>query len=174
MSDKNTKQITRGTCEIYIDDIFIGYSGDEVVLNVARDKAQFFSGLPQIPVTEIVTKEEVGATFEFKQINPVNVSLALGKDGVIDTISKPNFAVIEMGGDTSVGIPHLLELVHYFPDDRQLEITFWKAMPDPTFELAFNSGSFLGIKSKWTALEDSTKEAGKRLMRVAIEDEQKS
>jgi len=174
MGAKDVNAITIGTCDVYINDQFVGYTGDEVVVNVARNLVEFFSGLPQVRVTAVVVKEEISATFEFKQIDAVNVSYALGKDGNVDPITVPGSAIVEVGGDTSIGLAHKLDLVHTFPDDRDLRITFWKAQPEASFELAFNTGNFLGIKSKWLALEDSTKAAGKRLMRIDIEDEVKS
>lgn len=174
MGAKQVKELTIGSCAVYIDDQYIGYSGDVVIINIAREVASFMAGLPQVPITSVVTKEDCNVTFEIAQISAENVSYAIGKDGNTDPLTVPGNTIIEFGGDTSVGTTHKLDLVHTFPDDRELRFTLWKAMPEPTFELAFESGKFLGIKSKWIGMEDSSKAAGKRIGRVQIEDITKS
>jgi hypothetical protein len=174
MGLKNSKEITIGSCAIYIDDLHVGYTGDEVKVSVAREVQSFLSGLPQVPITSVVTKEECSVEFEFAQISAVNLAYALGKDGNIDPITVPGEDILEFGGDTSLGTTHKLDLVHTFPDDRALRIILWKAMPEPTFEMAFASGKFLGITSKWSGMEDSSRVAGKRICRMQIEKEIKS
>ena len=172
MSGSNTLEATIGTCDIYINDLFVGYTADEVTLAVTRTVAELLAGLPLIPVVKVVTQEEVSASFEFKQISSENLSYAMGV--IEDPDDVPGFDSVYVGGLTTLGATKKVDLVHAFPDAREFRMTMWTARPTPEFEMSFSSGDFVGIPVTFKAEEDSTKEDGKRLARIQIEKLTKS
>ena len=172
MAEKNINQLSIGSCDVYIDDNFVGYTKDEVTVTFTREQMEFTSGLPQIPVAKIVTKETIGASFSFAQLSAQNFAYALGL--TVDPVAVPGHEVINFGGSTALGNQHRLELIHNYPDGRILEVIFWKARPSPEVAIAFSSGEYIGIPTTWLAEEDSSLAAGSRLGRIQVEKESKS
>jgi len=112
---------------------------------------ELFSGFPQLKDKTLTIKEEAAVECEFKELQPFNLYLALGKDPVTDSQSETISGEIPLGDVTAPAYVRM-EAVYTYPDATSTcSIIFPRAQVTSAVEMDFQETDNVNVPITFTA-----------------------
>jgi len=112
---------------------------------------ELYSGFPQLKDKTLAIKEDAMVECEFKEVQPFNLYLGLGKDPVTDSVSETISGEILLG-DTSAPAYVRMEAVYTYPDGTSTcSIIFPRAQVTSNVEMDFQESDNANVPITFTA-----------------------